>query len=374
MKANGAAQTTDDCFAAFDEAFARMEAGFESATSASGAARTAPAADFSDYEEAFTQIDRQLGATSLPQPGVGVRGNLALVSSPTATLAEPSLEKSVAPPAVEELWRRANGVGTPLERLVETMQNLLWLQRAIHSRSVRMVDHVKYEEVSAVFSDARQLCVDFDLPTARVRAAFALAALEENRVDSLAVEISELVRHIRHDLQSCSIWPIAQGRMWAFSLSPGERAQRAFPSVASDVAEGGRCAGFGFNSASVFHLLRAAACGSRALETAAGGRRAAAERPSWTSTIGLVEAQLAEVSRWPAGAARTAATTFYTSVLNDARTLHDAECRLASGASFEEPQTLAIIDTSRDFLTRLADYVTESQAQPLGEQDFAAAR
>ena len=373
MKADGGAQPTNDGFATFDDAFSRLEADFQSATSASAAEPAAPAAGLSDYEETFTSIDRQPGATSLTHTGGGARGNLALVLPATGTLAEPPGAPALTLP-VEELWRRAKGVGTPLERLVETMQNLLWLQRAIHPDSSRRAEHVKYATVAAVFSDVRQLCADFDLPTARARASFALAALEERRLDSLAAEIGELVRHIRYDLQSCSIWPIAKGRTWAFSLSLGERAQRAFPAVASDVAEGGRCVGFGFYSAAVFHMLRAAACGSRALETAAGGRRAPTERPSWTSTIGLVETQLAQASQWRADAARTAAIAFYGSVLNDARTLQDAECRMASGASFDEHHTLAVINTTRDFLTLLADYVTEHQGPPLTEQDFAATR
>ncbi|HUE86650.1 MAG TPA: hypothetical protein VMO26_11305 [Vicinamibacterales bacterium] len=360
MKANDAGRTTDPGFAAFAEALARMEADVESATSLSVAPRPPQAADSGDDDEGFTTVDRQLGMPLTP-PVV------------TKAVAKPERAPEVPHLAAEELWRRARGTGTPLERLIETMQNLLWLQRAVHSGTTRAADRVTQEEVTSVFVDARQLCVDFDLPTARVRADFALAALEENRPDSLGAEIGELVRHLRHDLQSCSIWPIAKGQMWAFSLAPGERARRAFPSAASDVAEGGRCAGFGFHSAAVFHMLRAAGRGMRALSAAVGAEHAAAGPPEWTTIIGLVEARLAEAGRWPAGAARTAATTFYAPVLHDARMLHDAQCRMASGASFDAHHTLAVIDRAQDFLTRLADYVTEHQEQPLTEKDFAAA-
>ena len=330
---------TDDGISTFEQAFAQLESAFESATS------------------------------SLAQAADGARGHLALVPPSTATPGETPRPTRVPPPMADELWRDANGAGTPLERLVETMQNLVWLQRAIDSRA-RLTDRVTHADVSAVFANAQQLCVDFDLPTARVRAGFVRAALETDRLDLLAEQIGELVRHIRLDLQSCSLWPIAQKRLWAYSLAPGERARRAFPTVVQDMAEGGRCAGFGFHTASVFHMLRAASCGSRALETAAAGRRAASERPSWTSTIGLVEAQIVAVSHWADGAARAAAIAFYTSALDEARTLHDAEGRLAAGASFDEQQALAIVNTVREFLTRLAGYVTQYQTRSLTEQDF----
>lgn len=382
MNARGAALPTDDCFERFDEAFARLEADLESSAATvtvtpSEPPPTAPAADLSDFEEAFNNIDRHLGAASPVPAGGTTRGNLALVP-PSAALAEPAPAAALPEPArpaalaspVEELWRHAGGGGTPLERLVQTMQNLLWLQRAINTRSARVADRVTFEEVSGVFADARQLCVDFDLPTARVRADFALTTLEGDRLDSLAAEIGELVRHIRHDLQSCSIWPIPKGRVWAFSLALGERAQRAFPSAVADVAEGGRCAGFGFHSASVFHMLRAAGYGMRALAVAARGKGAGTGAPTWPSTIVMVEARLAEVRRWPASGSKAAATAFYTAVLHDARTLHDADCRVASGGTFDEHHTLAIVHGARALLTRLADHVTEQQELPLTKKEF----
>jgi hypothetical protein len=364
MKVNGGALITDDGNRTFEQAYAQLEAAFESATSAP----PAPEADLNNCEDGLT--NRQLGATPPTEAAAGAPAHLALVPPFTETPGEKRRPAAVAP-LVDELWRAATGAGTPLERLVETMQNLVWLQRVIHSRA-HISDRVTYADVSAVFSNAQQLCVDFDLPTARVRAGFARAAFETDRLDLLAEEIGELVRHIRQDLQSCSLWPIAQKCLWAYSLAPGDRARRAFPTIVQDIAEGGRCAAFGFHTASVFHMLRAAACGSRALETAAAGRRAASERPSWTSTIGLVEAQVAAVSHWPDSTARAAAIGFYTSALNDARTLHDAECRLAAGASFDEQHALAIVNTVREFLTRLAAYVTQYQTQPLTQQDFAA--
>lgn len=371
MKAYGAAPASDDCFARLDEAFARLEEEPERSASRAAAQRSEAAADLTDFEEAFTSIDQQLGGALSERITAGPRGNMALVPPAPSTIAEPPRAAVAASPGGEELWRRHSGAGAPLERLVDTMHDLLWLQRAIHSRGPRVADRVKFEDVAEIVSDARQLCVDFDLQTARVRSDFALAALEKDGIDLLAAEVGELIRHIRHDLKSCSIWPISKGRAWAFGLSLGERAHRAFPSAGVDVAEGGRCAGFGFHSASVFHFLRAAAYGMRALAAAARGQRAAVATPEWAATIAMVEARHAAARRWPASEAKTTATSFYEAVLNDARTLHDAQCRIATGGIVDEHHALAIVHATRAFLTRLADHVVERQERPLTKKDFA---
>ncbi len=119
-------------------------------------------------------------------------------------------------------------------------------------------------------------------------------------------------------------------------------------------------------------MLRAAAYGMRALATAARGKRAAGGAADWSTTIAAVEARLAEARRWQACDATTAATAFYGVLLNDARTLYDAECRMASGGSFDEHHTLAIVHAARGFLTRLAEHVVENQERPLTKKDFAA--
>jgi len=371
MKAYGAAPASDGCFARLDEAFARLEEEPAPSGSRAAAQRSETAADLTDFEEAFTSIDQQLGGALPERMAAGPRGNLVLVPPAPAMADEPPRAAATASLGGEELWRRPSGAGTPLERLVNTMQNLMWLQRAIHSRSPRVADRIEFDEVAEIVSEARQLCADFDLQTACVRADFALTALEKDRLDLMAAEIGELVRHIRHDLKSCSIWPISKGRGWAFGLSLGERAHRAFPSAGVDLAEGGRCAGFGFHSASVFHLLRAAAYGMRALAAAARGKGVAVATPEWAATIAMVEARLAEARGWPASEAKTTATSFYEAVLNDARTLHDAQCRIATGGIFDEHHALAIVQAARAFLTRLADHVVERQERPLTKKDFA---
>jgi hypothetical protein len=278
--------------------------------------------------------------------------------------------ESLAPVDREQLWRRKSGTVTPLERLVNTVHNLLWLQRAIQSGTAQGKDRLRWEQVADVFADTRQLCTDFDLQSARVRADFALLAFEEGRVDGLASEIGELVRHIRHDLQTCSIWPIPRDRVWAFNLSLADEVKRAFPSAAADIADAGRCMGFGVHSAAIFHLLRAADYARSAIALAVRLRSHDAEAQDWTSTIAALEARVGDLSTWPAGPARKGAKDFFTALLHDARTLEDTRRRVAAGEAFAERHALTVWYTTRDFLGRAAERLSEAQDAPLTSDDF----
>jgi hypothetical protein len=277
-------------------------------------------------------------------------------------------------PSERTLWRDRVDGGTPLERLFGTLQNLSLIQDGINARGTRGAERFTRDTVAQVFADVRELCREFDLQTARVRADFALAALDNETLDTLGAEVTELVRHIRHDLQSCSIWPIARNRVWSFSLALNEKAAAAFPSAGSDMAEGGRCFGFGRYSAAVFHMLRAADPGVRALARAANATTAAAhDGADWAPLLTLIDARVSVISTWPAGTAKVAALEFFQGALGEARGLHDAARKLANPsatATLEEHQALHVCHTTKDLLVRLSERMTESHQRTLGKRDF----
>lgn len=394
-----AVSSTEDCFARFDEAFAKLEADLCAANAPPDAAApnasNAPCADLSEFEEAFDNIDRQLAAqpdstapsqAALTAPvaksresevtavmksaDAPTRPSLALVPPSGTALAEPLRVTAPISRELEELWEKPAGGGTPLERLVGTMQNLLWLHRVIHSRGVRSADRTRWEQVAAIFADVRQLCGEFDLQTARVRVDFALKALEEDRLDLLAIELAELVRHLRHDLQSCSIAPIAKERVWGFSLALEDRAQHAFPSAATEIAEAGRCIGFAMHDAAAFHLLRAAERGRRVLARALSPDAGDSAVHDWSAIITGLEARLHELSKWPGGAARKTAKAFFQSLLSDARAIEESRRRLADGETYQECHTMALWYDTRDFLSLAAERVSEAQDTLLTIKSF----
>jgi hypothetical protein len=391
-----AALPIDDGFARYDEAFAKLEDDLAVSNTAP-VAHAATAQDLSEFDALFDEIDRRLAAhspassasvTQAPTPAsstggappegmaplapavtsVPSRAGLALVTPPATALAEvPPSSTIVTAHVVQELWPRSQAEGTPLERLLETVHNLLWLQRAIEARSARVCDRVKWNDVGGVLADAHRLCGDFDLPTARVRAEFALAAFEDDCLDVLSAEIVELVRHIRHDLRSCSIWPIPRACVWAFKLELSDHAAQAFPSAAGEVTQAGRAAGFGLHDAAVFHGLRAARTCLRPLRVAARSRKNVA--CEWHTTLSVLETRASRARRWPR-ASRGAGAEFFSGLLHDARTLHDADRKLASVESFEESQAIDVVRAATSFVERLSHYVTEAQRRPLTRDIF----
>jgi hypothetical protein len=378
MNGKGQASSADDCFAQFDEAFARIEGDL-----LQRAPRTAspPAADLSEYEEAFTHIDRQLAAHVAAEPAA------PHVPQTAPPLAAPALEPAAVPPSVsvagsprpsvetspegEDLWRHTESSGAPLDRLVVTVQNLLWLHRAVQTGGARTGDRMQWEQFAVVFAEARRTCDEFDLPTARVRVDFAISALEDSRPHRLSVEIGELIRHIRHDLQSCAMSPIARSRAWLFNAALDERAALAFPSTHGDIAACGRAIGYGLHGAAVFHSVRAASAGRRRLAIAVQANSFEPAAVDWAATIAALESCLADALRW-SGAAKTRAADFYQALLNDARMLLDADRKLHAGDAFDEHHAIAVLYATRHFLNRLAEYLSEADERPLAQADFAS--
>lgn len=357
MKGHNPTGTAEDWFARFDTAYEQLEGDLDAA----GPAASQPApASLAEFDRAFDEIDRQMAGQdteSRPESQLD-----AWVATETALVARPAPPPSEAAPALrrprfdDELWQ-LNAESTPLETLVGTVHNLACLRRALGEPE--QAAGLRARTVLDLFARARQVSVDFELPTAKVRADFALAAAEDGCVERLDIEIAELVRHIRHDLQGCSIWPIARERVWAFSNELDERVHRHFPGAVPDMVEGGRCLGFGCHDAAVFHLVRASRIGLRALGRALSPRRSeGTEHRIVASTLQLIDAHRRQVSRWPAGADRDGARRFFDAIAAPVRALEDAERRLETHAAtdaFDEAQASAVWRAARDLLTTLAD-------------------
>jgi hypothetical protein len=206
-----------------------------------------------------------------------------------------------------------------------------------------------------MFADVRQVCIDFDLPTARVRAEFAVAALEHDDVERLATEIGELLRHMRHDLQSCSIWRIARTRAWAFKTTLDENVATTFPSATGEFIAGVRATGFGLHTACAFHMLRAASIARDALMATIRMAPSNMSSPDWPSAIDAMQTHLATLEG-PVQRGRMGA------LLNDARFLHNVERMLASGSTCDENYALAVLQTAEAFLQRAATFLNDREA------------
>lgn len=363
----------------FEDCFTQFDAAFESLTTQFALDPQDPTPV--DLERAFTVLDEQLATCQAPDSALKrVAVGRAKESDGRAEthlqLSEQSQSITRALRPIHPAIRRdpVSGGLSPLANVLAVLENLTVVQRRLASGTSMLDDPSSREAVLRVFADARQLCIDFDLQTARVRADFALAVLEEGQFNRLHAEIEELFRHIRHDVRFCSIWPVAPERAWSFEDSFGDGVKQAFPSAQSDITEGGVCLGLGRHSACVFHMTRAAERAVRALARAASTDAALRGGDEWSGWLAIVEKRLSDISRWSAGHAKQNAQTFFERGLADARVLSDAVRRLtALGPThpFDEQEASAIYQRTKALLVRLSERISEQQKKTLTRHDFA---
>ncbi|MFP5379843.1 MAG: hypothetical protein ACLGHP_08875 [Vicinamibacteria bacterium] len=155
-------------------------------------------------------------------------------------------------------------------------------------------------ETTRVLAEAAALCAEMGLATAAVRVEFAAGALGRDGQAGPAHEVDELIRHLRHDLGTWSIWPVSSSRAWTLALRLAPEVETAFPSARADVSEAGVCLGLSRHGAALFHLTRAGRRGVRALAVAADAAEAPAARRAPGETPSPVRCP-----PWPSGAPRS---------------------------------------------------------------------
>ena len=153
-----------------------------------------PAADvLQQYERAFSVLDDKLAESDGPEV-------TKLTERPKRRLPSDRLAatKTAKPtPIKPKRVRRANRT---FDDVFGVLENLSIVRRRGRLSEERLL-------LARLLADARQLCADLDLGSARVRVEFAVLTLENDHFDRLGSEIDELARHIRHDLRFCSIAP-----------------------------------------------------------------------------------------------------------------------------------------------------------------------
>ena len=397
------AVSTDDCFAQLDAAFDLLFPGHTPSPAPPDTPRSAleplepPKAAADEWRRQIDavcdKLDAELArsapagesstvtprAASTPEPtAISMRSQPRAETTAFATRSVDQPEPMAIAPRPVRLELAASRTQSheghrAIERLLGLLENLSVIQRGFGTRPAgNWAAEDSREVVARIFADAHQLCVELDLPTARVRADFAMAALADAQLDRVSNEAGELIRHLRHDLQSCAVWPVPKGRLWSLGLTLDDHVKAAFPASQADVAEGGMCFGFGRYTACVFHMLRAAEPGMRALARAAGITKTVARDQDWGPLLSEIETSVRKINSWPSGASKSAAQDFFDGAIADAKALVEAARKLAGGVrAFDEPAALNVCDRTTDFLGRLSERTTEAQKKALGKRDFA---
>jgi hypothetical protein len=107
---------------------------------------------------------------------------------------------------------------------------------------------------------------------------------------------------------------------WAVAL-------KAFPSINNEVRSGVDCYALGHNTACVFHMMRVAEVGLRAIARERGVNTVRKNTPvewgTWGDVISAIETAVRSIVQATAGQKKDDALAFYNSIVSDLRALQD---------------------------------------------------
>jgi hypothetical protein len=144
----------------------------------------------------------------------------------------------------------------------------------------------------------------------------------------------------------------------------GEGVSRAFPTAAPDIKEAGNCLAADCNTAAVFHLMRVAEYGLRALARDRKielPRQGPIELSTWEEVIRELEKVEAAVTGYPRTEARESQLTFLHGAMLSLRAFKNAVRNpvMHTRESFDHHQALSILNHVKEFMNRLQQYVDE---------------
>jgi hypothetical protein len=149
----------------------------------------------------------------------------------------------------------------------------------------------------------------------------------------------------------------------------GETVAQAFPSSAYDIAEAGNCLAVECNTAAVFHLMRVAEYGLRAL---AFDRRIKIpkgrpiELAAWDDILKELEKAEDEIKNYRRTLAREAQFEFHHGAMMQFKRFKNVFRNriMHTRESFDRHQALSVLEQVREFMTILSRHIAEGKRTP----------
>jgi len=149
----------------------------------------------------------------------------------------------------------------------------------------------------------------------------------------------------------------------------GQAVFDAFPSARADLTDAGSCLGCGLNTATAFHLMRAAEVGlwelgrDRQIPLAVSNK---IEFSEWGKIIEELEDAVKAIQQWPNSSSKEEAHKFYNHAVVEIRAFNDGWRRHAAHARpnmprMEDAEALALWGHVNTFLTTLAGKISEGK-------------
>ncbi len=143
----------------------------------------------------------------------------------------------------------------------------------------------------------------------------------------------------------------------------------AFPKAKEDALAAVDCWALGHNTACVFHLMRVAEYGLRALarERRVRIKKKPLEWAEWKDIITHIRKKIEPISKWRRGALRDEALHFYEGALGEFEGFREAYRNdvMHARKSYDEPQAKMLLLQVHSFMNRLSSKINETTKQSI---------
>jgi hypothetical protein len=222
-------------------------------------------------------------------------------------------------------------------------------------QSVETIDYIA-EACEKVLSELK--CGHIDTAVKRLRHWAKSESKEWSELNTRARALRDAIEiELREHL--FFLYPKDKGQKLLNWKTDWKVAIEAFPEINIDVFSAIDCYALNHNIASVFHLMRVAECGLRALARERGvtlPKNKPVEWATWQEVIKALETETKVIAMKKPGAAKDAALTFYSGALADLNGFKDEFRNLVMHvrANFDEFQAARALTYVHAFMTRLA--------------------
>ncbi|MCX6900694.1 MAG: hypothetical protein NT105_18595 [Verrucomicrobia bacterium] len=149
----------------------------------------------------------------------------------------------------------------------------------------------------------------------------------------------------------------------------GPEVYDGFESARADIKNAGNCLAADLNTAAIFHLMRVAEWGIRALafDRRVKFDKGPIEMQGWKAIISNVEGEIKKVSNWPKSKQRAQAEEFYNGALEEFRGFKDAWRNhvMHTRGNYNANDALGVMEHVKRFMVSLGRRITENNRTPI---------
>lgn len=242
--------------------------------------------------------------------------------------------------------------------------SLLEQRKATEDPDTRISDPAIYSEMLEVLAN---LCATLELVASRKRVARVEALLKSApTIVELYHSLLSLDETVEDELAErwCYLYPPPKWKLLASINADWESVLKAFPSAKEDVFDGVDCFGCGKNTASVFHMMRVAEYGLRAVAHERKiklGKGKPIEWGTWGEVLVGLEGATKELAKLKAGPVKDAALEFYSGVRGEMIAFKDVYRNnvMHTRRAYSEADAFRAINQVHDFMDRVSSKLTE---------------